>query len=78
MGWLLGGAFNEVLSANKKLGGNNVNNGCIKDFWNCIRNCSLIDLDYQATKFTWTNKKYIHHSQLIFERLDRYLANDSC
>lgn len=38
-----------------------------------INNCNLIDLGYNSLKFTWTNRR--NHNQLIFERLDRFLAN---
>lgn len=34
-----------------------------------------MDLGYSCQRYTWTNKRYRNHSQLIFERLDRGVAN---
>ncbi|KAH0778499.1 hypothetical protein KY290_004926 [Solanum tuberosum] len=73
---LTGGEFNEVLHAREKLGGNNINHNRASLFWNCLNECKMIDLRFKGCKYTWTNKRYKNMSNLIFERLDRCVAND--
>lgn len=73
----MGGDFNEVLNADEKLGGNPINNNRVKLFWSCLQKYGLVDLDFKHQKYTWTNKKHRKRCQLIFERLDRCVANAS-
>lgn len=78
MPWLIESDFNEVLGASEKYGrGDCINNTRVSAFWNCINSCSVIDLDFKESKFTWTNKKYRNRKSLILERLDRCLANEA-
>lgn len=67
--WLIGGDFNEVLTANDKWGGRHVNNNRADIFWSCINNCNLFDLGFKGSKYTWSNKRT--RNDLILERLDR-------
>lgn len=46
------------------------------DLWDIINHCQLIDLGFKGSKYTWLNKSYKQKHALIFERLDRFLAND--
>lgn len=34
-------------------------------------------LGFKGCKYTWTNKRYRNRQKLIFEKVDRYVANDS-
>ncbi|KAK4706446.1 hypothetical protein R3W88_033995 [Solanum pinnatisectum] len=45
------------------------------EFIAVIEACGLIDLGFSGQKFTWTNKRGIHHR--IWKRLYRALANDA-
>lgn len=49
------------------------NNNRADKFANCMHYCSLIDLGYQGSRFTWTNKQ--RNGRTILERLDHFLAN---
>lgn len=71
--WLIGGDFNEVLEEKEKFGGLLVRNNRIDKFAKCLNHCKLIDLGYQGSHFTWTNKQ--RHGYTVLERLDRFLAN---
>lgn len=73
--WLVVGDFNEVFFANEELGGNAINRNRAKLFRNCLQSCGLVDLGFRGQKYTWTNKRYRHQPQLIFERLDKCVAN---
>lgn len=44
--------------------------------WYMVNYCELIDLDFKGNKFTWLNKRFKNKSSLIYERLDRFLANE--
>ncbi|XP_050280869.1 uncharacterized protein LOC126721842 [Quercus robur] len=69
------GDFNEVLSSEEKLGGNQINLNRALEFIECLDNCNFLDLGFAGPKFTWTNKKTV--TSLILERLDRCFANPS-
>ncbi|KAK4707013.1 hypothetical protein R3W88_033427 [Solanum pinnatisectum] len=45
------------------------------DFIAVIEACGLIDLGFSGPKYTWSNKRGIHHR--IWKRLDRTLVNDN-
>lgn len=76
--WLMGGDFNEVLQAKKKLGGTNINLARSRLIWDYLNKCSAMDLSFKGSKFTWTIKGYCNRGHLILERLDRRVANDQC
>lgn len=57
--------------------GNSINKSRAKCFWNCLQGCRLVDLGFKGPKYTWTNKRHRFRTQLIFERLDSFVANDS-
>lgn len=71
--WLVGGDFNDYLTADEKWGGNPACNHRMTFFRNAINECGLSDLGYSGPKFTWWNKR--PNGNMIFERLDRFLAN---
>ncbi|XP_047251490.1 uncharacterized protein LOC124886655 [Capsicum annuum] len=75
--WLIGGAFNKILTFSDKYGGNAINNSRAGHFWNCINNCKLLNLGFKGSKYTWTNKRYRNRGNLILERLDRCFANET-
>jgi hypothetical protein len=71
--WLLFGDFNMILSSHEKYGGNPMDNKLTTLFRNTLNHCDLQDLGYTGDIFTWNNKQ--SETQLIKERLDRFLAN---
>ncbi|XP_047266782.1 uncharacterized protein LOC124897662 [Capsicum annuum] len=74
--WFMGGDFNDILEAKDKLGGTPINYNRVNAFRQCLNNCSMINLGFKGNKYTWTNKHHRNRRQLIFERLDRCLANN--
>ncbi|KAK4729617.1 hypothetical protein R3W88_022605 [Solanum pinnatisectum] len=73
--WCSVGDYNVVTSIEEKLGGVPYNMRKSIDFISVIEACGLVDLGLSGQKFTWTNKRGIHHR--IWKRLDRALANDT-
>ena len=69
------GDFNEVLSLNEKIGGNEKQVNSVADFREVVRECELIDLGFTGYLFTWSNRRFGVGS--IEERLDRFLYNKS-
>lgn len=47
--WLLGGDFNEVLSAEDKCGDRPVHNNRKKDLWETINHCDSIDMVFKGS-----------------------------
>ena len=72
--WVLFGDFNDMLLDDEKLGGLPLNRTNVSAFRACMDNCGLIDLGFQGTRFTWTNKNPIWQHN-IKERLDKGLGN---
>ncbi|KAJ4842985.1 hypothetical protein Tsubulata_036399 [Turnera subulata] len=68
--WYVAGDFNAILSADEIRGSTTSLRRCCRRFQNCMDTCSLEDLGYQGPQFTW-------HRGLVWERLDRALANQS-
>jgi hypothetical protein len=71
--WLCVGDFNEITDQHEKEGGNIRKESQMEKFREAIDNCSLCDLGFSGSKYTWSNG----HSDGSFtkERLDRALAN---
>lgn len=70
--WLVIGDFNEVTCQNEKFGGRRINYRKVNMYVNAMNYCKLIDLGYNGSKFTWTNKR---RNNPILERLDRGWSN---
>ncbi|KAF7842169.1 reverse transcriptase [Senna tora] len=71
--WVVCGDFNEMLHPDEKWGGNPAPLGGIREFKECVERCELADLGFSGQKFTWFNKRA--DGAMVFERLDRFLAN---
>ncbi|XP_073308305.1 uncharacterized protein [Primulina huaijiensis] len=71
--WLVGGDFNEICYDSDKLGGNPRPLNQSGAFRDTLATCSLQDLHARGEFFTWVNRRFLDN--LIFERLDRYVAN---
>lgn len=67
------GDLNDIMSPDEKLGCNPPNLNRIAIFYHHMRNLGLIDMGYNGPAYTWTNKR--KGKEVIFERLDRCLAN---
>ncbi|XP_012851712.1 PREDICTED: uncharacterized protein LOC105971405 [Erythranthe guttata] len=74
MPWLLGGDFNEILSNSEKTGGNARLPASIRAFRNTLEDCSLSDLGFEGSPFTWSNNR--HAPDTVRCRLDRCCANN--
>lgn len=70
LSWLIGGDFNEILESRDKFGGLPINNNRADKFANFMHSCNLLDLGFQGSRFTWTNKQRNGHT--ILERLDHF------
>ncbi|KAL2902060.1 hypothetical protein RDABS01_027142 [Bienertia sinuspersici] len=66
------GDFNEIINEREKEGGVPRSERCMDGFRELIDDCSLHDLGYQGSCFTW--QRGVTMETLIRERLDRFLA----
>ena len=67
------GDFNEILSANEKLGGVRKPQRQIDEFRDAINYCEFRDLGYPGPDYTWCNKQV--GASRVYLRLDRVFAN---
>ncbi|XP_015935726.1 uncharacterized protein LOC107461695 [Arachis duranensis] len=74
--WLLAGEFNEIIHPLEKKGGGRSDAHACRKFRNWINNCSLMDLRFCGSKFTWRGPKW-EGLERVFKRLDRALSNAS-
>jgi hypothetical protein len=71
--WFCMGDFNEILDHSEEWGGKTRSQAQIDSFHSALAECSLGDLGFKGSKFTWSNKRGA--GAFIKERLDRALAN---
>ena len=55
--WAHMGDFNEVLSEEKKFGGNPICQRRVRAIQDCMNECHMMDLGFSRLKFTWSNKR---------------------
>ena len=67
------GDFKELLCAEDKFGGSQININRTMAFKTCLDSCNFVDLGFAGPKFTWSSKRKI--TDLILERIDRCFAN---
>jgi hypothetical protein len=67
------GDFNEIVDQTEEVGGLVWNGAQMEAFRYTLSECSLGDLGYRGSKYTWSNKREV--GEFIKERLDRALAN---
>jgi len=72
--WLFFGDFNSILGAHEKLGGKLPLNAACNDFIHWPNLHSLIHLETNGVKYTWTSKR--DGGSFIAQRLDRAICND--
>ncbi|KAF7844395.1 reverse transcriptase [Senna tora] len=70
---LVCGDFNDMLHPDEKWGGNPAPLNRIREFKECVERSELAYLGFVGQKFTWFNKRA--DGAMIFERIDRFLAN---
>ena len=75
MPWVLAGDFNEPLMDDDKFGGRTVSVSRSLLFKDCLDKCSIIDIRFSGSQFTWINKRNLQ--ALIQERIDRFFVNPS-
>ena len=73
--WMLIWDFNAILYLEEKIGGTQSANNYMINFSNFLRDGNLVSLPAYGVLFTWSNCHKNH--TVIFERLDRALANPS-
>ncbi|KAL0295687.1 UNVERIFIED_CONTAM: hypothetical protein Scaly_3092700 [Sesamum calycinum] len=64
--WLVGGDFISILHLSERQGGGYPRHHSMEEFQQTIFDCGLIDIGFEGSQFTWTNKR-------IWQRLDRVL-----
>ncbi|XP_074314484.1 uncharacterized protein LOC141649700 [Silene latifolia] len=69
--WAIGGDFNYVLQAQKRLGGN-VTVAESEPFQNCLDVYGMIDIQATGAYYTWSNKQ--PPETRVYSRLDRFLV----
>ncbi|XP_016178547.1 uncharacterized protein LOC107621000 [Arachis ipaensis] len=72
--WLLVGDFNEIACPSEKKRGGKTDNQACRRFADWINACSLIDLGFVGSKYTWKGPKW-EGLDRVFKRLDRALSN---
>ena len=70
--WCCIGDFNEILKTKEKIGDRIRSNAQMQAFWGALDFCGFVDLGYTGPEFTWHSQR---HGYLIWERLDRGVAN---
>ena len=71
--WVIAGNFNEPRIDEDKLGGRPVSINRSLIFKDCLDRCNMVDLGFNGSRFTWTNKR--DSNCFIQERIDRYFMN---
>jgi len=71
--WVMAGDFNEPLTEGDKFGGRGVSVNRTLHFKECLDACSMIDIGFSGSRFTWTNRRDIQ--ALIQERIDKFFVN---
>lgn len=73
--WMIMGDFNEILEGEVHSDYEDIPRvpPGMRDFQEVARYCSLTDMSYQGSKFTWRNKR---EDGLIYKKLDRVLVNE--
>ncbi|KAF8095241.1 hypothetical protein N665_0339s0108 [Sinapis alba] len=67
--WIVMGDFNEIISPSEhSCGDQSTSSRGMRDFKECLQRCSLSDLQFSGTTFTWSNSS-------ISKKLDRVLCN---
>ena len=67
------GDLNNIMNVSEKLGPKPANIKRIADLCCMIKDCGLLDLDYNGPAYTWSNKWFSINP--TYERLDRCLGN---
>jgi hypothetical protein len=55
--WLCAGDFNEILTHDEQLGGNERSESRMMNFRDYLADCRLMDLGYKGYPFTWSNRR---------------------
>jgi exonuclease III len=71
--WMCIGDFNEIVDQTEKCGGVMRRESQMDLFRKVLDECSLSDLGYSGSRFTWSNRQ--QDGSVIQERLDRGVAN---
>lgn len=68
--WMVTGDFNEIVNPSEhSRADHSTSSGGMRDFRECLQQCSLSDLQFSGNTFTWSNS-------LVFKKLDRVLCNE--
>ena len=70
--WVCIGDFNEILFSEEKRGGRVRPHCQMQAFRDVLDVCGFMDLGFTGPEFTWQG---VRHGQVIWERLDRGVAN---
>ena len=68
--WIVTGDFNEIISPSEhSRADQSTSSRGMRDFRECLQRCSLSDLQFSGTSFTWSNSS-------VSKKLDRVLCNE--
>lgn len=70
--WLVGEDFKVMANLSEYSSRSSPDMFSIGDFQSCINDCSLLDLSFTWSSFTWTG---IRSSRRVWKRLDKVMAN---
>ncbi|XP_058746338.1 uncharacterized protein LOC131619235 [Vicia villosa] len=70
--WIVIGDFNNVLTSQDRIGGNNVTEAEYKDLANMMQITGLFEARTAGSHFTWSNKQT---KNAIYSRIDRLIGN---
>ncbi|KAF5204974.1 Dnase i-like superfamily protein, partial [Thalictrum thalictroides] len=73
--WCVAGDFNNVLSANEKVGGDVVHPRDTMYFEDCVIKCGITDINASGFFYTWSNKS--PGTARIMTRIDRVMVNQA-
>ncbi|XP_074354615.1 uncharacterized protein LOC141693410 [Apium graveolens] len=71
--WCIIGDFNDLMTTNKKEGGQRYPRALLNGFSEAISDCDLVDLRYKGDKFTWEH--FRGTDKWVVQWLDRGFAN---
>lgn len=72
--WLCLGDFNEVLTGDEQIGGNDREGWQMAAFQDAVSDCRLVDLGYHGLPYTWDNRQDGNRNVKV--RLDHALGDD--
>ncbi|KAJ9536709.1 hypothetical protein OSB04_un000094 [Centaurea solstitialis] len=71
--WAIMGDFNSMLFPHDGVGGSSRRNASMEDFFSCVEDIEVLDVNYSGIQYTWVQKP--RGDDGIMRKLDRIMAN---